>query len=127
MALIPVDRCDASSLTENLIDLLLKWNLKFENLVGLGTDGASVMCGRNHSVAKLLQDKCPNLLHLKCIAHSIDLVAKHAIKSTMPTCIEHILKECFNHYSHSSVRLANCQGSWILQQPIRVDRVSRGK
>ncbi len=75
-------------------------------MVGLGTDGANVMCGVHHSVVTLLQRKWPHIVHLKCVCHSIDLIAKNAVKTTLPSHIDYMVRESYNWFSHSSLRLS---------------------
>jgi hypothetical protein len=85
---------------------LEKWTLRGENMVGIGTDGANVMCGSHHSVVTLLRRTWPHVIHLKCVCHSIDLIAKNAVKSTLPSHIDYMVRESFNWFSHSSQRLS---------------------
>jgi hypothetical protein len=58
--------------------LMDEWSLRGENLVGIGTDGANVMSGNCHSLVTLLKRTWPHIIHIKCVCHSIDLIAKHA-------------------------------------------------
>ena len=82
-----------------------QWGLSGEDLVGIGTDGANVMSGCNHSLASLLKRTWPHLIHIKCICHSLDLVAKKAVKSSLPSHIDYLIRECFNWFARSQPRL----------------------
>ena len=82
-----------------------KWNLRGENMVGIATDGANAMCGENHSLVALLKRSWPHLVHIKCTCHSIDLIAKNAVKTTLPSHIDYLIRESFNWFAHSSSRL----------------------
>ena len=81
------------------------WNLKGKNLVGIGTDGANVMCGRNHSLVTLLKRTWPHLIPVKCICHSLDLIAKKAVKASLPSHVDYLIRESFNWFSRSGPRL----------------------
>ena len=81
------------------------WNLLGENLVAVGTDGANVMCGPNHSLVTLLKRTWPHIIHLKCVNHSIDLIAKQAVKLALPSHIDYMIRETYNWFAHSSLRL----------------------
>ncbi len=105
--LIELESADACGLEEAVEKVLLKWEVKEGNFVGLGTDGASVMVGERRSLQKLLKDKFPGLVHVKCSCHSIDLAAKEAVKKSMPSHLEYMLKESHNWFAHSSLRQSN--------------------
>lgn len=46
---------------------LKKFNLKIKKLVGIGTDNANVMIGKNKSVHVELKKGVPQLISVKCI------------------------------------------------------------
>ena len=54
--------------------------LGLANLVGIGTDGASVMTGEN-GVVKRLRDTCPSLIWVHCATHRCALSASQAAKA----------------------------------------------
>ena len=57
---------DAETLvSKNLNELKCK-GLDLTNLVGIGTDGASVMTGKHNGVVKRLRGTCPSLTVLDC-------------------------------------------------------------
>jgi hypothetical protein len=86
-----------------------EWFLCGENLVGIGTDGANVMCGSHHSVVSLLQRTWPNVIHIKCVCYSVDLIAKSAVRQALPTHIEYMICESYNWFAHSAVHLSAYQ------------------
>jgi hypothetical protein len=56
------------------IDIFLKSkNIPITKCIGLATDGCNAMCGSNNSVITKFREKCPNIIHIKCICHSIQL------------------------------------------------------
>ncbi|CAH1275480.1 TIGD4, partial [Branchiostoma lanceolatum] len=51
-----------------------------QKLVALGTDGASVMSGRNNGLVALLLEEIPYLLYFHCGAHKLELAALDGMK-----------------------------------------------
>lgn len=58
-----------------------KWKQK---LVCLGSDGASVMIGKNNSVYVHLKTDVPSLISIHCIAHKLELGFQDTIKDLKP-------------------------------------------
>ena len=83
--------------------VLSDWNSDGSKFIGLGTDGCNTMVGKNHSLMTLCKGKFPNLTHIKCGAHSLDLCAKDAMK-VMPSNIEFLIRESYNFFCHSPIR-----------------------
>lgn len=50
--------------------------LIIENMVGFGSDNASVMSGKFGGVLSYLEERCPYLLNLGCTVHSLALETK---------------------------------------------------
>jgi len=61
LGLIEIDKADANTLFKVVKDFLGKINLPISNLIGLGTDGSSNLCEKNHSMYTLLKTQAPNL------------------------------------------------------------------
>ena len=99
---------DANSLVAVLKEVVQEWRLDPENFVGLSTDGCNVMVGEHHSLMTLARKEFPNLIHMKCVAHSLDLCAKYAMK-TMPSNLEYMIKHSYNWFAHSTIRQFNYQ------------------
>ena len=78
--MIDVDSATADSLFQHLKSVIDSWGVNPEHFVGLGTDGASVMVGKNHSLQVLAKQEYPNLTHMKCSPHTCDLIAKEAME-----------------------------------------------
>lgn len=64
---------DAKSIADGVRTELIRWKLNIGNLIGIGTDNASVMIGVNKSVYTELRKDVPSLLLVKCVCHSIQL------------------------------------------------------
>lgn len=78
--------------------------LNFQNLIALGTDGASNLCGKNHSLFTLLKADLPHLQLLKCVCHSLSLCVSKAC-TELPSCLEYLLRETRNWFAHSPLRM----------------------
>ncbi|KAA0714107.1 hypothetical protein E1301_Tti022795 [Triplophysa tibetana] len=72
-------------------------------MMGIAKDGASVMVGKNHSVFTLLKQIQPNLQLIRCVCHSLDIVANKAMQ-LLPSNIEYMVRETYNWFVHSAKR-----------------------
>ncbi|CAH2086585.1 unnamed protein product [Euphydryas editha] len=106
LALTPVTKADAKGLAEAIINTLNDNNLKLKNLVGIGTDNASVMTGVNNGLHQILKREhgLPNLVLVRCVCHSLQLAVSHASEKTLPRNIEYIIRETYNWFSLSPKR-----------------------
>ena len=103
MCLREVVYCDAKTLTLELKDTLHQWRLNPELFIGLGTDGASNMIAKDVSLQNYARQEYPNLTHVRCTAHSLDLAAKDAVKF-LPSNLEFMIRESYNWFAHSVIR-----------------------
>ncbi|XP_053373826.1 zinc finger protein 862-like [Mercenaria mercenaria] len=79
--------------------------LNLDNLVGVGTDGASVMTGRRNGVVKQLRDKCPSLVGVHCAAHRCALAASQATKNIQEMeWYSRTVSNVFRFFSNSALR-----------------------
>ena len=74
--LVEIDKADAESLFKHLKKVVEDYGLDPEKLIGLGTDGASVMIGVKSSLWVLAKQNYPNLQPIRCAPHTIDLCAR---------------------------------------------------
>ncbi|XP_008181153.1 uncharacterized protein LOC103308832 [Acyrthosiphon pisum] len=74
-----------------------------KNLVGFAADGASAMFGSKHSVKVLFEKDIPYLYSMKCICHSLVLVASYATKK-IPDTIEKLVGEIYTYFMYSFKR-----------------------
>lgn len=63
-------------------------------MVGFAADGASTMFGSKHSVKVLFENDIPNLYAMKCICHSLALVASYATQK-IPDSIEKLVRDIY--------------------------------
>ena len=69
-------RATGSIIFEEFEKFMLDASLPWDKIVGVATDGAPAMVGKNSGFVKFLKDKCPNLLACHCIIHESVLCAK---------------------------------------------------
>ncbi|CAI7773502.1 unnamed protein product, partial [Closterium sp. NIES-53] len=67
--LLTVERCDAGSLFEVLLNHLRSAAVDVSKIVGISTDGASVMTGKENGLVAHLREHVPPLCSCHCIAH----------------------------------------------------------
>ncbi|XP_046805584.1 uncharacterized protein LOC124419612 [Lucilia cuprina] len=117
----------AESIVISLKDTLQKFKLNINKLVGIGTDNANVMIGKNKSVHVALKKDVPDLVLVKCVCHSLQLAVNQSLKDFLPTNLEFIVYETFNWFSKSSNRqqsyktlYENLNG----KEPLKITRIS---
>ncbi|XP_053400529.1 zinc finger protein 862-like [Mercenaria mercenaria] len=95
----------ADTLVCEVRKLLQTLGLKTVNLVGLGSDGASVMFGRKGGVGVKLQEDSPMMTHVHCVAHRLALACSDATKA-IPYLknYKNILKNLYTHVNGSGIR-----------------------
>ena len=67
---------------QRAVKTLCDWSQFTNKLVGLGSDGASVMLGKHNGVIALLQAMQPVVLTVHFSGHKLELAYKDAIKNT---------------------------------------------
>ncbi|KAI4454135.1 hat family dimerization domaincontaining protein-related [Holotrichia oblita] len=102
--IIKLIECDAKSVHDAIISQLKIDGLKFENMIGVGVDGANVMAGRHNSVTAILKRELPDLIVVKCVSHSLHLCAEKAAE-LLPRQLEFLVREAHNWFSYSPKRL----------------------
>jgi len=103
LGLRKVTRGTAVILVDAFIEFLEAMHLSHNKLVGIGTDGANVLCGKNHSFYVLLKKKIPHIQLLKCVCHSLHKCAEYAM-TTLPSNIGFLLRESRTWFSRSALR-----------------------
>ena len=73
-----------------------------DGLVGFGSDGASVMMGRQNGVLKKIKDDVPHLIEMHCVAHRLELAILDAFKGeSILTELKDLLQGIYKHYHYS--------------------------
>ncbi len=76
------------------------------HVIGLGTDGASNLCGAHNSVYTKIKKKkkhAPHCVLVKCICHSLSLCGKDAF-GELPSNLSFLLSEIAKWFKFSSLR-----------------------
>ncbi|CAI7911870.1 unnamed protein product [Closterium sp. NIES-53] len=66
---LTVEWCDAGSLFEVLLNHLRSAAVDVSKIIGISTDGASVMTGKENGLVARLREHAPHLFSCHCIAH----------------------------------------------------------
>lgn len=103
LSLIPVSSTTSLSLFSEIQAFFDEHNVPLSNIVGLGTDGASNLCGVNNSVFTKIKDFSPYCKLVKCICHSLSLCAKYAF-SELPSNLGFLLSEISKWFKFTSER-----------------------
>ena len=69
------------AITNLICDVVKDHGFDFNNLVGLGFDGASAMKSEVKGVAGLMKEKAPNAIFVHCNAHRLNLALQKTLKS----------------------------------------------
>ena len=85
---------------------LEKYDLRFENMVSVACDGASVMVGQHDSVWTRIRDKNPRIILVKCVYHSLALCGKYAFEK-LPSSLGFLIKKVPAFFSKSDLRRSN--------------------
>ncbi|XP_036320746.1 uncharacterized protein LOC118735203 [Rhagoletis pomonella] len=78
-------------------------NVPLKNLIGLATDGASVMAGNIGGLKALLKTET-DVFHITCTCHSLHLCCSYACKK-LPSSIEVLCRNIYSFFSHSPKRI----------------------
>lgn len=103
LGFVEIEKATAEVLRDVFLDFLVQSKLDVKNLIGIGTDGASNLCGKNKSLFTLLKEIVPDLQLIKCICHSLNICSAHACEE-LPSSLEFLVREIRNWFSHSSLR-----------------------
>lgn len=106
LGLVELEDGTANGIVNGLNLLLSGLNLNIKNIIGIGTDNATVMTGTTNGVHQLLKTITgkDNLVLVRCVCHSLQLAMSHASKQTLPRNIDFLIRETYNWFSHSSKR-----------------------
>lgn len=99
-----LESATAQAIVDTIFKTLDKFQLKPEKMVCIGTDNASVMVGRNSGVYTKLKEKCPHIILIRCVCHSLQLATSFATKEHLPRALEFLVAESYNWFARSSSR-----------------------
>ena len=93
----------AQALFDALDGVFQRRRIPWANVIGYGSDSASVMTGRRNSVLSRVLEKQPNVFSMACVCHLAALSAAAGLK-TLPFSLDQLLVDIFYHFKHSSKR-----------------------
>jgi len=80
LGLVSITAESAETVFATITAFLRNKQLPVEKCLRLATDGCNTMCGANNSVITKFYEVCPNIVHIKCICHSLQLCSSYALK-----------------------------------------------
>lgn len=102
--LIEVKKSDAEEIFTAIKEHFKSNKIPFQNIIGLASDNAAVMSGNITGVKTKFQNENKDIFFLGCTCHSLHLCASAACK-VLPSYIEKVVKNIYNHFSHSPKRV----------------------
>ena len=128
----------AGTITEKVREVLAEKGVPMEKLVGLASDGASVMTGRHTGVGVRLRGGAnPFLVHIHCAAHRVALASQDASKGTRKVAqFKTTANNVYKFYQFSATRnqrlkelhhILNDEDFISLKQPCSARWLSLGK
>ncbi|XP_053406405.1 SCAN domain-containing protein 3-like [Mercenaria mercenaria] len=103
--LITTSHANAETITCKIKDCLERKQIDISKMVGIGTDGASVMTGSKNGVVKRLKDFAPSLIGVHCAAHRCSLATSQATKSIPELeSYSRTVTNIFYYFSNSALR-----------------------
>ena len=120
LTIIELPNGTAETVEKYLTTYLESKLILLSNMVGFGSDGASVMIGRHNGVAARLKCHQPILTSIHCIAHRLALAAGQSGDSVpyIANTIKPTLRQLFYFYENSPVRMSGLKAiEQLLQTP----------
>lgn len=74
LGFIPLERVDAATIADTIIDQAKKFGLNLDKLHGQGYDGCSTMAGKDNGVQARIRNTYPKAVFVHCSSHRLNLV-----------------------------------------------------
>lgn len=100
--------CSAVELFNYFKNCFTKYEIPITNIVGVASDGANVMVGKNNSFFSHLKTEVPDVILMRCICHSAALVASAGC-AELPSSVENLIRSISTYISGSAKRCAILQ------------------
>ena len=109
----------AATVTQMVKDILASRHVDEKKVVGFGSDGASVMTGKNNGVAARLKRVNPFLISIHCMAHKLALCTSQASTGIQfLSTFKETLTALYRYFKKSSLRTHQLKEfQEIFQQP----------
>ena len=106
-------RTKTDSFKEKSLELAVK------KIVILSSDGASVNCGKNCGVIKLLEEEYPSISFIWCFSHRLELAPTDALKEYMEP-VDKMLTHLYYLYTKLSKKHRELRNLYILKNEIKM-------
>ena len=117
LGFIELDELDAESLHGLVVKFLEEINLPLINLIGLGTDGTSNLCGETNSLYALLKFNVPKLQLIRFVYRSPNSAAS-AAADKFPEKLEFLLREVYKWFALNVKRQREYRALWEILREI---------
>ncbi|XP_077983943.1 uncharacterized protein C17orf113-like [Glandiceps talaboti] len=127
----------AETVADKMLEVLGDHGIEISKVMGLGSDGASVMTGRHNGVGVRLKRQNVYLIHVHCVAHRLALAAADASRSVKKiTEYKKTVNNIFNFFKYSATRyqrlrelnkILNTEDVLSLKEPCSVRWLSFGR
>ena len=105
---IEVENGKAETIVNAVLKVLNDHQIPMDKVIGLGTDGASVMVGRLNGVSTSLRRLNPCLVNVWCCVHRLSLVCHWAAQSGAALkTLQDTLVRIFKYFKYSAIRMNN--------------------
>ena len=100
--------CNAEVLFECICNFMKDKGVPLHNLMGFGSDGASVMTGIKSGVATRFRQLCPHMINIHCMAHRFNLCTSLASKDIpyLKNTFEPMFRDIYYYFDKSANRAA---------------------
>ncbi|CAI5956314.1 unnamed protein product [Closterium sp. NIES-64] len=99
LALLSLERCNAAALHDTIVKCLWSKNMLLDKLVGVSTDGASVMTGAKNGVVAMLRKRCSWLVAI----HYVDITeVKNHVDKVKTKLSQYYVKPGASNGPHTS-------------------------
>lgn len=120
--------CNSEAITELVKKNLAACNLDINKLMGLSTDGASVMVGKNNGVAAKLRQRNSKLLNMHCVCHRLALACTDTCQELKYIReVEDVLRQLWYYFHNSPKRMACFLKCQIELRKVRLNHTEKTK
>eukprot|EP01022_Parablepharisma_sp_SALTPOND_P025842 TRINITY_DN6106_c0_g1_i1.p1 TRINITY_DN6106_c0_g1~~TRINITY_DN6106_c0_g1_i1.p1 ORF type:complete len:806 (-),score=53.06 TRINITY_DN6106_c0_g1_i1:371-2788(-) len=114
LKLLKVNNSKAITVYTELKKYLRQQNLDLFKAVGICTDGAYNMSGKQSGLIGLMRMENPAIEYTHCVVHRLNLVLKDA-KKQIPYILryERVLRSIHSYFSHSALRTENLKAIFV--------------
>uniref|UniRef100_A0A034WXC5 DUF4371 domain-containing protein n=1 Tax=Bactrocera dorsalis TaxID=27457 RepID=A0A034WXC5_BACDO len=88
LKIVGLESGNAEAIVDSVKNVLSSYKLDIKNLIGIGTDNANGMTGKNHNVFTELKKETPTQILIRCVCHSVQLAISQVCKHHLPENLE---------------------------------------